>query len=408
MKLIILKVFDYFVSFLKKIKSVCIIALLIFSNFGITLCNNPIEMHWSTNPGNYSDNMTVTAVVVQNDVEMSSDLIEIGAFSDEECRGSILLEYISAIDRHIGFLMVYGNGNETITLRVYNHETETEHTAINTPLVFTANAVHGTPLEPYVVLLSANLDPPIITTATLLNGKVDMEYHETIVAEGDEPITWNLQSGNLPSGLTLSSEGVISGTPSLAGIFNFIVRADNAVGYDTSTLSIHIEKGEGAIVNMPTLDAAGATTINIYAVTPPANGQAVEYCINTIDAVSLDWQSSTIFSNLSSNTIYYIYARTVENANYYAGFPSESLEVITEIDPGNDINEHQIKNPLKAWVNSSHLYVKGLTIGKTLSIYTVTGALIYQKDATLEEAVIPLVSKAVYIVQQGKYVIKVN
>ena len=322
----------FFTSLLQKIKKTVFIISLLFSNIVILLGNDPIEMHWSTNPNDYSDNMTVTAVVIKNDVEMRSDMIEIGAFSDEECRGSVLLNYTEVYDRYIGFLMVYGNGNEAITFKVYNHETETEHTAINTPLNFSPNAIHGNSYNPYIINLGIEPEAPVITIETLQNGQVDVEYLETLVAEGDAPITWSLETGSLPAGLTLSTAGVISGTPTAAGTFTFTVVAINAVGYDTKSLSIEVEKGTGALVGMPTLDIAGIFTINIYAVTPPANGQTVEYGINTVNALPTSWQSSTTFAGLSSNTTYYIFARSAENANYYAGLASGSLEATTGID----------------------------------------------------------------------------
>src|SRR5439155_10851615 len=54
----------------------------------------------------------------------------------------------------------------------------------------------------------------IVTTSPLATGTVGATYSQTLTATGAAaPYTWSLISGPLPAGLTLSSAGVISGTP---------------------------------------------------------------------------------------------------------------------------------------------------------------------------------------------------
>ena len=81
---------------------------------------------------------------------------------------------------------------------------------------------------------------PVITTAALPSGTVGTAYSRSLAATGDAPITWSKASGDLPGGVTLSSDGVISGTPTAAGTFSFIVKAGNSAGAATKTLSITI------------------------------------------------------------------------------------------------------------------------------------------------------------------------
>lgn len=82
--------------------------------------------------------------------------------------------------------------------------------------------------------------PPVITTDTLPSGTAGTAYNQTLTAESDAPITWTLASGSLPDGLSLSTAGAISGTPTASGTFSFTVKAENATGSDTKTLSIVI------------------------------------------------------------------------------------------------------------------------------------------------------------------------
>src|SRR5690606_6072649 len=75
--------------------------------------------------------------------------------------------------------------------------------------------------------------PDIITTALPLMTE-DVAYSTTIAAEdGTTPITWSVTAGALPAGLTFNSAGVLDGTPTTAGVYDFTVTATNSVGTDT-------------------------------------------------------------------------------------------------------------------------------------------------------------------------------
>ena len=83
--------------------------------------------------------------------------------------------------------------------------------------------------------------PPSITTTSLAGGTVGTAYTATLAASGTGTITWS-NSGNLPAGLTLDENtGVISGTPTADGTFNFTVKATNTGGSDSEQLSITID-----------------------------------------------------------------------------------------------------------------------------------------------------------------------
>ena len=99
---------------------------------------------------------------------------------------------------------------------------------------------------------SSNTTPPTISkppaaalqvsTSSLPGLQVQVAYSGTLAAiGGTTPYSWSLVGGQLPSGLSLSSSGTISGTPTLAGTFSFTVQVrDNAGQTASALLSINI------------------------------------------------------------------------------------------------------------------------------------------------------------------------
>jgi M6 family metalloprotease-like protein len=82
---------------------------------------------------------------------------------------------------------------------------------------------------------------PTIITSSLAGGTVGRLYNQTLSASGTAPITWSIDSGNLPFGLFLNTTtGIISGTPTAAGRIYFTIKAANSAGNTTKTLSITV------------------------------------------------------------------------------------------------------------------------------------------------------------------------
>jgi hypothetical protein len=89
--------------------------------------------------------MTVTASLVINGEEVRDGLYEIAAFCGDECRGSALLEQVDGFTQpYMGFLMVFGDENDAITLRIYDHSTGVEYAA-KERFDFQTDATFGTP-----------------------------------------------------------------------------------------------------------------------------------------------------------------------------------------------------------------------------------------------------------------------
>jgi len=84
---------------------------------------------------------------------------------------------------------------------------------------------------------SRNLDvlPLSISTTTLPVGSVGAAYSQTLQATGGvAPYTWSRSAGSLPAGLTLGSNGSISGNPTSATTAGFTVQVTDANNFSTT------------------------------------------------------------------------------------------------------------------------------------------------------------------------------
>jgi hypothetical protein len=106
-----------------------------------------------------------------------------------------------------------------------------------------ASAPAATPAEsptpassPTVVASPSSVATPIakliITSVTFHAAEVGVAYAPVTFGAigGKPPYKWSANSGTLPTGLLLSSDGKVTGTPSVAGAFSFVVRVDDAAG----------------------------------------------------------------------------------------------------------------------------------------------------------------------------------
>jgi len=80
-----------------------------------------------------------------------------------------------------------------------------------------------------------------LSPATLPDGRVGMPYSQTLTASGGTPpYTFAVAPGSLPPGLSLSSAGVLSGTPTTAGSSTFAVMVTDSVGCEGSRQSVSL------------------------------------------------------------------------------------------------------------------------------------------------------------------------
>ena len=190
-----------------------------------------------------------------------------------------------------------------------------------------------------IALSPASMQLPSITTTTLPGGKAGDAYSQTLAATGTAPITWSLESGSLPAGLTLSGN-TISGTPTAAGTFTFTVKASNAAGSDSRELSIVIASvpvdpdpdKQPPVIIAPTTDekitaeAGGTVTLGVSA----RNARFYQWYVNDgsgFKAIPGATDADCTLSDLTAQHDGYRYYCVVTNAYGTVTSPVFTLDI---------------------------------------------------------------------------------
>lgn len=90
------------------------------------------------------------------------------------------------------------------------------------------------------IIKGASNTGAVITTASLTAGTVGTAYSLTLKASGTATISYEIERGELPDGVTMSSAGVFSGTPTKAGKYVFTVVATNDYGVSSKEYTLEI------------------------------------------------------------------------------------------------------------------------------------------------------------------------
>ncbi|KQU78747.1 hypothetical protein ASD12_16220 [Mesorhizobium sp. Root102] len=127
-----------------------------------------------------------------------------------------------------------------------------------------------------------------LAPASLPAGQYDVAYSQTLTASGGtSPYSFAVTTGALPTGITLSSTGTLSGTPKVVGSFNITVTATDNLGF-TGTANYTLVIGnnppvanpetaetlEGQSVTIHVTDNDTGTITSVAVATAPAHGTA--------------------------------------------------------------------------------------------------------------------------------------
>jgi hypothetical protein len=108
----------------------------------------------------------------------------------------------------------------------------------STPAVQTADRT-------FTVTIAPSLLVPAITTTSLSAARIGQAYNGALTAvQGTQPFTWSLAGGSLCNGLTLGSDGSITGTPTDLGPCTFTVQVTDANSQtDSKTVALSVYSG---------------------------------------------------------------------------------------------------------------------------------------------------------------------
>ena len=144
-----------------------------------------------------------------------------------------------------------------------------------------------------LVITDGSAEHVEIVTEKLNDASTYSPYSTALAASGAGTIVWSVEDGfTLPNGLNLDSEtGIISGTPTRAGTYTFMVRAEvSSTNYYTKLLTLKVV--EGSDVFMILTDSLKDGTINkSYNVVLKAKGSG-----------TLTWSADKLPDGLSLNT----------------------------------------------------------------------------------------------------------
>ncbi|MBI5820984.1 MAG: hypothetical protein HZA88_18595, partial [Verrucomicrobia bacterium] len=251
-----------------------------------------------------------------------------------------------------------------------------------------SNTASGVTQTRALGLTVATPTPPTITTSSSLpSGTASVIYSQTLSASGGtKPYTWLLDGGSLPSGLGLSSGGVISGTPSVATNTSFTVRV-------TGNDSLYSTKDFSLTINNPSPQTniiSGITTNHTGTYMVGSNGSFYGLIItnsggltssggvignSAISSNNNAWVtgSGSFWSNNSSlyvgatgsyNTLTVANSGRVRSTSGYIGYDASASNNAAFVTGSNSV-----------WTNSSVLYVG--YAGRANSLIITNGASVF-------------------------------
>jgi len=172
------------------------------------------------------------------------------------------------------------------------------------------------------VSFTVNKATPNVTSWPTASAVFGQTLSQAIITGGSSPVegTFTWATPDAPVGNAGTQSHSMTFTPLDIGNYNAI----------SGNINITVTKANGINVEKPVLASFTGTTITVKIMDPLPNGQTVEYAVCSqpvSNADDLDWQDERELDISQLDAPYYIYARSKENANYFAGTPNVSSPI---------------------------------------------------------------------------------
>ena len=213
--------------------------------------------------------------------------------------------------------------------------------ATSTFTIQATDSASNTAIETYSVTIStdgSSYSTLSISTSSLSNGTVGTSYVKTLAATGGSgSYIWTLTDGSLPDGVSLSSAGTISGTPTSSATYSFTVMATDSNSLNTSkTLSLYI-----ASAATTTSSTTSSTSSSSSSGTPtsPSTGSSSSQSSATpssaIAAFAISNMTATPISSKSGNQVNI--SINIANTSKVQGTKSLLLKINDNVEAQQDV-----------------------------------------------------------------------
>ena len=154
---------------------------------------------------------------------------------------------------------------------------------------------------------------PVLTSASTATGAVGAAFSYSITASNS---AWGYSATGLPPGLTVDTNGLISGTPTQVGAYTVMAQASNGAGSTTTAITITINKGPQTIPFAPINNKPIATVAFVLpAIVGGGSGNPVTY---TTSGVCTNFNSLIGLGTLGTCSVT---ANQLGDANYLDAAP---------------------------------------------------------------------------------------
>lgn len=302
--------------------------------------------HWTPINAEYADNTTLTGVIMIDGEEQYSDLLELGVFCGDECRGSQMASFFSPTQRYVVQVIIYGEAEEQFAFKLFDHERQQE-LDLNSPdaVSFTENGC-GSLVNPYVLNFTSNGSQPQLSGVVieltkgwnwisyLLPTETSIEEAlANLTPEEGDMIKSQGQFRNFENGQWSGTLDIL--TPGKGYIYlregeatSFTYPESGSKGLRVFTFPQREIRAKSALLQGEVI-SNGNTSVIVRGVCWSTNPNPTVEDNHTTDGYGCGSFTSTI-TDLSPNTTYYVraYAMTLNGVFY-----GQVMELVTESMP---------------------------------------------------------------------------